>query len=61
MDRKDAHMLLSVQEVVTHLFSNLLYEMGHSFLDTQYMCNYSKKPFYGETTGFIFTHFYFFH
>ena len=27
--------LLYVQEVVTHLYSNLQYKMGHYFLDTQ--------------------------
>ena len=27
--------VIYVQEAVTHLYSNLLYEMGHYFLDTQ--------------------------
>ena len=31
------HLLLQyVQEVLTHFFSNLLYEMGQDFLDTQH-------------------------
>ena len=29
--------ILCVQEVVTHLYSNLLYKMGHYFLDIQYI------------------------
>ena len=34
-------VLLYVQEVVTHLYSNLLYKMGHYFFDTQYGTQYS--------------------
>ena len=30
------HKVPSVQEVVTHLYSKLLYKMGHYFLDIQY-------------------------
>ena len=30
------HLVLYVQEVVTHFYSKLLYKMGHYFLDTQY-------------------------
>ena len=29
--------ILFVQEAVTHLYSILLYKMGHYFLDTQYV------------------------
>ena len=29
-------VLLSVQEEVFHFYSNLLYRLGHYFLDTQY-------------------------
>ena len=35
-----------VQEVVTHLYSKLLYEMGHYFLDTQYHFTGSMPGFF---------------
>ena len=33
-------LVLCVQEVVIHCISNLLYKMGHYFLDTQYLSMY---------------------
>ena len=34
-----ASQVLYVQEIVTHLCSNLLYKMGHYLLDIQHECN----------------------
>ena len=36
LDRRCVRVYMYVQEVVTNLYSNLLYKMGHYFLDTQY-------------------------
>ena len=34
-----SYVLQYVQEVVTHLYSNLLYKMGPDFLDIQYLAS----------------------
>ena len=36
--------LLHVQEILTHLYINLLYEIGRDFLARQYLMVYSTPP-----------------